>query len=108
VNSFDEANATASQSQISRRLQEEKKSSMYVIERSIVCLVLVAFAVVRTSSALAQQPTGTPGSPSATTTIDGRQLPPPPPKFGGQIERNAAQSKPYWPAREGKRRLPDA
>ena len=31
--------------------------------------------------------------------LDGKQLPPPPPKFGGKIERNAAQSKPYWPPR---------
>ena len=27
----------------------------------------------------------TPGSPSATTTIDGKYLPPPPPAFGGKI-----------------------
>ncbi|OZI63308.1 arylsulfatase [Bordetella genomosp. 11] len=40
-----------------------------------------------------------PGSPDATTTIDGRYLPPPPPKFGGRIELNAAQSTPAWPAR---------
>ncbi len=42
---------------------------------------------------------GVPGSPSATTTIDGKQLPPPPQKFGGKIERSAKDSKPYWPAR---------
>ena len=48
--------------------------------------------------ALAQQITGVPGSPSATTTIDGAQLPPPPQKFEGKIEREATQSKPYWPA----------
>src|SRR5262249_37518643 len=40
-----------------------------------------------------------PGSPTATTTIDGKQLPPPPAKFGGKIERVAANSQPYWPAR---------
>jgi arylsulfatase len=45
-----------------------------------------------------QRGTG-PGSPGATTTIDGEQLPPPPQKFGGKIERNAADSTPYWPAR---------
>jgi hypothetical protein len=39
-----------------------------------------------------------PGSPSATTTIDGKYLPPPPPKFGGVINMNATDSKPYWPA----------
>jgi hypothetical protein len=30
-----------------------------------------------------QTTTGTPGSPGATTTINGKQLPPPDPKFGG-------------------------
>ena len=48
---------------------------------------------------VAQQVTGTPGSPSATTTIDGKQLPAPPGKFGGVINRTADQSTPYWPAR---------
>ena len=50
-------------------------------------------------SAAAQQITGVPGSPSATTTINGEQLPAPPEKFGGKIEREATKSKPYWPAR---------
>ncbi|MGY4403349.1 arylsulfatase [Bradyrhizobium sp. USDA 3315] len=51
------------------------------------------------TSALAQQGTGAPGSPSATTAIDGRQLPPPDPKFGGIIKDGALQSKPWWPSR---------
>ena len=55
--------------------------------------------LVASTSAPAQQVTGVLGSPSATTTINGKQLPPPPPKFEGKIERNAAQSTPYWPAR---------
>jgi arylsulfatase len=46
-----------------------------------------------------QQTTGTPGSPSATTTIDGRYLPPPSAPFQGEINLNALQSKPAWPAR---------
>ena len=46
--------------------------------------------------ALAQQTTGTPGSPSATTTIDGRYLPNTPPKFGGDINLSAEDSKPFW------------
>ena len=47
--------------------------------------------------ATAQEITGIPGSPSATTTIEGSQLPPLPDKtFGGKIERNALQSEPYW------------
>ena len=60
-----------------------------------VCLVVPLSAF----SAQAQQVTGTPGSPEATTTIPGYQLPPQPQKFEGKIERNAAQSTPYWPAR---------
>ena len=49
--------------------------------------------------ATAQQTTGTPGLPSATTTIDGRYLPAPPQRFQGDIGLNAMQSKPAWPAR---------
>jgi arylsulfatase A-like enzyme len=51
------------------------------------------------ASAWSQQMTGTPGSPEATTTLDGRYLPSPPQPFQGQINPNAAQSKPGWPAR---------
>src|SRR5215467_10974398 len=51
------------------------------------------------ASGTAEQTTGTPGSPTATTTINGEQLPPPPQKFEGVINQNAAQSKPFWPAR---------
>jgi len=47
----------------------------------------------------ARETTGTSGSPDATTTIDGRYLPPPPQSFKGKIELNAAQSTPAWPAR---------
>ena len=47
----------------------------------------------------AQQITGVPGSPDATTTIDGRYLPAPPQPFKGQIELNATQSQPAWPMR---------
>ena len=46
-----------------------------------------------------QKITGAPGSPSATTTIDGKQLPPAPPKFGGVIKESAKDSKPWWPPR---------
>ncbi|MBF9232284.1 arylsulfatase [Microvirga alba] len=43
------------------------------------------------------QTTGVPGTPGATTTIDGNYLPPSPPPFGGEINLSAEQSKPYWP-----------
>ena len=60
---------------------------------------LVAAFVAAASSASAQQTTGTPCSPDATTTVDGRYLPNPPPEFKGTINLNALQSKPCWPAR---------
>src|SRR5215470_14702314 len=61
----------------------------------IATLALVCAA----SSGVAQQTTGVPGSPEATTTITGKQLPPPDPKFGGVIREKAADSKPWWPPR---------
>ena len=45
------------------------------------------------------QVTGTLGSPNATTTIQGSQLPAPDPKFGGVINYDALQSKPWWAPR---------
>jgi len=62
---------------------------------SAACLLAISFTAF--GSAVAQQITGTPGSPSATTTIDGKQLPPPPPKFEGVIKEDAKDSKPWWP-----------
>jgi len=46
-----------------------------------------------------QKITGVPGSPSATTSLDGKQLPPPPPKFGGVIKESAKDSTPWWAPR---------
>lgn len=43
--------------------------------------------------------TGKVGSPSATTTIDGKQLPAPTPKFGGTIGHNTSESKTWWAPR---------
>ena len=42
---------------------------------------------------------GEAGSPSATTTISGKQLPAPDPKFGGVINDNALKSKAWWAPR---------
>jgi arylsulfatase A-like enzyme len=47
----------------------------------------------------AQVVTGTLGSPAATTTLEGKQLPPPQPKFGGVIKELYKDSKPWWPPR---------
>jgi hypothetical protein len=57
----------------------------------------VGFLALSCISALGQQVTGVPGSPGATITLDGKQLPPPDPKFGGVIQEKASESKPWWP-----------
>ena len=64
------------------------------MKASILALMTVMFAFV---PAFAQQTTGTPGSPSATTTIDGKYLPPQPAPFEGTVNMDAKDSKPYWP-----------
>ena len=66
-----------------------------------------AFAIASSAIALAsvpsrgvaQQVTGVLGSPEATTTIDGKQLPPPDPPFGGVIKERASESTPWWAPR---------
>jgi len=70
------------------------------IARAIITVTpIVAGALLSALPAAAQQITGVPGSPSATTTISGKQLPPPDPKFGGVIKQDALQSKYWWAPR---------
>ena len=65
--------------------------------RSVIAVAgLLAFNSVSVS---AQQETGVPGSPGATTTIDGKQLPPSDPAFGGVIKEKATESKAWWAPR---------
>ena len=59
----------------------------------------VAVAAVTPSVQSQVQTTGTPGSPGATTTISGKQLPPSDPKFGGIIKEDALKSKAWWAPR---------
>ena len=59
------------------------------------CIMLMMTSV---QEVLAQQTTGTPGSPSSTKTIDGKYLPAPAQSFGGLINMTAPESKPFWPA----------
>ena len=66
---------------------------------SLSLLVVVFLAAGWSGAAQAQGDSGVPGSPSATVTLPGDQLPPVPQKFGGVIKDTAPQSKPYWPAR---------
>ena len=61
------------------------KITNFLSSSSILLCVSVA------PCAFAQQTTGTPGSPGATITIEGKQLPPEPPKFGGVIKEDAKE-----------------
>ena len=62
-------------------------------------LMALVVGVATASNAADQKVTGTLGSPSATTTIDGKQLPAPDPEFGGVIKNDALSSKPWWAPR---------
>ena len=72
---------------------------MKTIKSTLFRGILVTAVMAIASTAPAQQITGTPGSPDATVTIDGKELPPPPLPFGGVIKESAVDSKPYWPPR---------
>ncbi len=58
-----------------------------------------AFCLLASSTVFSQEVTGELGSPSATATISGKQLPAPEPAFGGEIKNDALQSKPWWAPR---------
>jgi arylsulfatase len=66
---------------------------------AVVVLCIACLLSTPTTHAQAQQTTGASGSPNATTTIPGTQLPAPPPKFGGVIQESVVGSKPWWPPR---------
>src|SRR5262249_50004825 len=76
------------------RPQEEARMAHSLV----VSLVFALSCSIVTPAAQAQQGRGG-GSPAATVTLDGKQLPPPELPFGGTIERNALQSKSWWPPR---------
>jgi hypothetical protein len=59
------------------------------LTRLLFCMAGLAVG----GAALAQEVTGTLGSPSATTTVSNKQLPAPDPAFGGVIKNDALQSK---------------
>ncbi len=62
-------------------------------------LASILFLLSVCTPASAQEVTGKPGSPGATTTISGKQLPPSDPKFGGVIKEKASESEAWWPPR---------
>ncbi len=73
---------------------------MKLATQILFSVILAAAGMAAAPSATAQvQTTGAPGSPGATTTISGKQLPAPDPKFGGVIKNDALKSKPWWAPR---------
>jgi Sulfatase len=60
---------------------------------------LIVVCLLAAGTGRAQQINGVPGSPDATVTIDGKQIPPPPMPFGGAIKESYLDSTPYWPPR---------
>src|SRR5258708_24888849 len=62
--------------------------------RAALLLILLATVAV-----YAQEVTGVLGSPSATTTIKGNQIPVPPPKFGRVIKETLERANVWWPPR---------
>jgi len=62
-------------------------------------LLGMIFILTTVSAIIAEEITGELGSPDATRTIEGKQLPAPEPKFGGEIKNDALQSKPWWAPR---------
>lgn len=62
-------------------------------------LLLLLCFLLGAAASNAQEVTGKPGSPSATTTISGKQLPPPDPAFQGEIKTDALSSKTWWAPR---------
>lgn len=61
---------------------------------------MLAITLLATSPLVsAQKVTGELGSPHATTTTGGKNLPLPDPAFGGVIKEKASESKPWWAPR---------
>jgi arylsulfatase len=67
--------------------------------RNTIMLAAGLLSGAAVPAVLAQQVTGTLGSPSATTSISGTHLPAPDPKWGGVIKDDALQSQYWWAPR---------
>ncbi len=81
------------------RQHVEERKDCYVLDLGTMFRRHRYLFLTTTFSAHAQQTTGEAGSPSATTTISGKQLPSPDPAFGGVIKEKASESKAWWAPR---------
>ena len=84
---------------LTSRLDGLLPSRFQPIIAGALALVIVVTSGFWWVPAIAQKINGVPGSPSATMSISGEQLPAPAPKFGGVIKDDALQSKPWWAPR---------
>src|SRR6185369_1140441 len=65
----------------------------------LLCGMLAIAAATVASSAHAQKIYGQEGSADATMSINGKQIPAPPLKFGGVLKEDVKDSKVWWPPR---------
>jgi hypothetical protein len=73
--------------------------AMKAVQLSCAIMVAGIACVFSSSQGIAQQLDGVLGAPGTTVTLDGKQLPPPDPGFGGVIKDRASESTPWWPPR---------
>jgi arylsulfatase A-like enzyme len=72
---------------------------MMTISHLLVGVSFLALGCVPVFAQQASQATPPIGSPAATITIPGNQIPPADPKFGGVIKEKASESTPWWAPR---------
>ena len=77
------------------KIQSGVTGSAAIIFWGALCVLILAASF----RAAADEVTGTPGSPDATMSIDGKVLPAPELPFGGVIKDDALQSTPWWAPR---------
>jgi arylsulfatase len=65
----------------------------------LIGVSFLSLGCIQASAQQASQAIAPIGSPAATITIPGNQLPPPDPKFGGVIKEKASESTPWWAPR---------
>ena len=70
---------------------------MHSFSKILTVAAITAVYGTMPATAAAQQISGT--QPNMTITVEGSQLPAPPPKFGGVIKETADKSKSWWPPR---------
>jgi arylsulfatase A-like enzyme len=69
------------------------------LKKHLLSVTIIALFLLDILPARAQKINGTPGSPAATYTPDGKILPAQPLPFKGVITESYLSSTPYWPAR---------